>query len=428
MSVRTKSVEILQTIIEEKVFFNTLKDQISPKDLAFANMLVLVSLRHYNGLQKLIGSFLKKPLPASRQILKYVMVCAAAEILFMDTPDYAAINEYVDIGKKFTNRYAGGMINAILRKIVSDKKTFLMQVENDLMPLSFQKILKTDYKPEIIKQCAEQIGKIPPTDLSVLEDPEAWAEKLNGVLFANGTVRIKNLPSKISNLAGYEEGKWWVQDLAASLPVFMLKNIEGLKVLDLCAAPGGKTAQLLAAGAHVTAVDIDPLRLQKLNENIRRLHLEKHLKTHAADGLEFLEQTRDNFDIILLDVPCSATGTYRRHPEVLHLKSIKDVEKQISIQQKLLDSAVNKLKTNGRLLYCTCSLAKAEGEKQIAHFLEKHSDFEIVRLDESCFNFGRGIKFENYFFDKGVLRTLPYYMKEHGGMDGFFAACLQRKN
>lgn len=427
MNVRYKCVESLRLVVEEKIFFNSIKSQFEVKDTAFANMLITNALRYFNGLNGVISSFLKKPLPASQSILKYVMVCAGTEILFMDTPEYAAINEYVSIAKKCTNKFAAGMVNAILRNIVRNKDKVLKDIYKNILPAAFEKILAQDYTKNIMLECVGQIHEIPKIDLSVKSSPELWAKELNGVLFANGTVRIDPRGANISSLKGFADGCWWVQDLAASLPVRFLGNVQGLKVLDLCAAPGGKTAQLLAGGAEVTAVDIDAERLQRLDENIRRLQLSEKLTTVVEDGLRFLESCSNEYDVIMLDAPCSATGIFRRHPEVLQIKSVADVKKQLKIQKELLNTAAEKLRPGGRLLYCTCSIAKAEGEKQIEDFLLCHGNFELLPLNERMLNLYNGIKFKEDLFDKGVLRTLPYYMKDSGGMDAFFAACMVRK-
>lgn len=427
MTVRQTSVEVLQKIIEEKVFFNSLKSGFAANDIAFANMLVLNSLRHLNGSQQIINSFLNKKIPEKQKILNYVLVCASTEILLMDTPDYAVINEYVGIAKKLTGKFAAGMVNAILRKIAKEKDDLVLQLQKKLFPDSFKKILSADYEKDIVNQCENVVVSLPPLDVFVKNNPDKWAEKLNGTLFANGTVRINSEKIKVDELSGYDDGMWWVQDIAASLPVLLLGDVKGCKVLDLCAAPGGKTAQLLSRGAIVTAVDVDEQRLHKLKENMDRLQFFDNLKTVVADGLDYLKNNDEMYDVIVLDVPCSATGTYRRHPEVLYLKTIEDVKAQLSIQKKMLNAAALKLHKGGKILYCTCSISKAEGEKQIEAFLKDNADFELVAADADMVSRGNGIKLDKKIFNNGVLRTFPYYMKEQGGMDAFFAACLQKK-
>ncbi len=425
MSERIQCVKILQTIIEEKVFYNTLKPQIFEQNIAFCNNLVLNALRHLNCIEKIIKQFVVKKIPQKNKILKYILLASITELMLLNSPDYAVINEYVNIAKKLTDKYAANMINAVLRKISSQKQNLNISCT---LPHEFMQILQKDYSKEQINQIEKSITSEAPLDLTIKDNPQFWAEKLQGILFANGTVRILNAKSKISELDGYEQGSWWVQDLAASLPVMLLGDINNKKVLDLCAAPGGKTAQLLTKGAKVTAVDIDDLRMDRLKQNIKRLNLAENLETHVGDGLQFLQNNQNIFDIIVLDAPCSATGTFRKHPEVLHLKNIADVKKQTAIQQQMLEEALKSVKTNGIILYCTCSVSKDEGERLVKDVLKRIPFAEMVKADIGNINITGGKKLTDNIIDNGVLRTLPYYEKDTGGMDSFFAALIHKKN
>ena len=210
-------------------------------------------------------------------------------------------------------------------------------------------------------------------------------------------------------------------------PAAVLPVLPGERVLDLCAAPGGKTAQLLTKGAKVTAVDIDFMRMERLKQNIDRLGLSENLKTTVCDGNEFLQNNKNEFDIIVLDAPCSATGTFRKHPEVVHLKTSEDVKKQIKIQTQMLKDAVNAVKIGGLILYCTCSISKSEGEKIIQSVLED-TNIELVKAKIDDINLFAGKKLPKDIIDNGVLRTLPYYEENLGGMDAFFAAILKKIN
>ena len=426
MNIRRRCVEILQRILEEKIFFNSLKADIEEKNLPFANMLILTALRHLTALKLILRKFLNKKIPDKNKKVYYVLLLGATEISYMDTPDYAAINEYVNIARKVSDKYAAGMVNAVLRRVAADKDNLKTEFGNKYFPEEFKQILRADYTQAELAKLEETAKVEPPLDITAKDNPEELALKLNGVLFANGTIRLKELKSKVSELYGFKEGLWWVQDLAASLPVNLLGEVKGKKVLDLCAAPGGKTAQLLSKGAQVTAVDIDAERMARLRQNVKRLQLEQNLTTVTADGLEFLQNSTENFDIIVLDAPCSATGTFRRHPEVLHLKTVDDVNKQLDIQAQMLNAAAAKLAAGGQILYCTCSAAKAEGENQIAKFLQSHPDFKLTAFDLQNINKFNGKLFDKKIIDKGVLRTLSYYMQNDGGMDVFFAACLQK--
>ena len=423
MSVRLQCVLTLQKILEERVFFSTLKDNFKPNDKAFANFLILTALRRKSVIDKLLSTLLSKKIPNKNRVLTYILLLGAVELLYSQTPDYAVINEYVSIAKRLTDVFSSRMVNAVLRKVALQKA----EMQNVCaFPESFKQILKQDYTPSQIAQMESMLCLEAPIDLTVKENPEIWAQKLNGILFENGTIRIPALKTGIESSEGFKEGCWWVQDLAASLPVCLMQNIDGKKVLDLCAAPGGKTAQLLSKGAIVTAVDISPERLSTLKENMLRLNFNQNLSVVCADGLFFLQNTKDEFDFVLLDAPCSATGTFRKHPEVMYFKTIEDVKKQTIIQQKLLFEAAKHLKKEGVLIYATCALSKAEGEEQIKQFLAQHADFTLLPLSTTSFSKYPAKKLDESMFDKKVLRTLPYHNEKSGGTDGFFAAALQR--
>ncbi|MBR2299373.1 MAG: methyltransferase domain-containing protein [Alphaproteobacteria bacterium] len=424
MSLRLQCVLTLKKILEEKVFFNALKSDFNVQDTAFANKLILTSLRRKTVIENLLKTYLSKKIPQKNKILEYVLLLGATEILYMDTPDYAAINEYVEISKKLVGKFSANMVNAVLRKIPSHREEMKNKAS---FPFAFEQILKQDYSKEQIALMEQMLLSEPPLDITAKENPQVSAQKLNGTLFENGTIRLHHIKANIASIDGYEEGFWWVQDLAASLPVCLSENLKDKKVLDLCAAPGGKTAQFLSKGAIVTALDISQERLKTLKENMARLKLEQNLTILCADGVEYLKGTTDSFDFILLDAPCSATGTFRKHPEVLHFKTTDDVKALLSVQQALLSEASKHLQKDGRLVYCTCSLAKKEGEAQIKKFLSEHPDFELKPLKLQNLKITEGEILDKAIIDKQVLRTLPYHMKNQGGMDGFFAAILTYK-
>jgi 16S rRNA (cytosine967-C5)-methyltransferase len=259
----------------------------------------------------------------------------------------------------------------------------------------------------------EFAGIEPPLDLTVKQRENL--EMDNAVKLPFGGIR---LPSniKINTLPYFDDGFYWAQDAASTLAVKCLGDITSQEVLDLCAAPGGKTAQLLDAGANVTAVDISDKRLQKLKENMERLHFTRNLEIICTDALCF--ESLKLFDVILIDAPCSATGTFRRHPEIMNTKTINDVKKMANLQQKILEHAALFLKSGGKLVYATCSLAKEEGEKQICRFVKAHPEYKILPIDLNGT--------ENMRTKEGFLRILPQHLKIFGGIDGFFVAVLQR--
>lgn len=426
---RQTAAEMLQKVLTEKAFFNDIKntaDSLVGKDAAFANMLVLTALRRLVFLKKVLKQYAKKKLPEKAAFAEYVLLLGLTEILFMDTPDYAIINSWVDIAKKKTDKYVAGFVNAVLRKACTDREELKKHDLGEFFTSEFYRILDHGYGKKTVSKIQAASLKEPALDITVKSSPEIWAEKLGGTLLPTGTIRLKN-SGKISELEGFEIGDWWVQDAAAALPVKCLGKIDGLKVLDMCAAPGGKTAQLINAGAKVTSLDISESRLKKLRDNMARLRFTPP-QTICADGIEYLQNYKgEAFDIILLDAPCSATGTLRRHPEIVHIKSTSDVEKQVALQQKLLNVVFPALKPNGILLYCVCAITKAEGEKQIQTFLETHSDFKLcpLRAEDICLD-GRSKELTAIFTEEGFIRTLPFHLSEYGGIDSFFIAKLRK--
>ena len=423
-NLRIKAAQILQSVLEEKIFFGELKKQLSEKDLPFVNMLMLTTLRRYEALQVVLASFLSKKIPNKHRFANYLLILAIAELLFMQTAPYAVINETVANIRKTTDKFLGGLANAVLRKVLAQKNDLLQKIENhNLIPQNFLPILQ-GYDNNEIKQIAQSIVTQPPLDLTVRQNPEEWAQKLQGTLLPNGSIRLFNNP-KVQDLIGYNDGAWWVQDVAASLPVQILgADLSGKKVLDLCAAPGGKTAQLAARGADVRAIDISAERLQTLRQNMQRLKFSK-IKTQAIDALDFLQTTSEKFDIILLDAPCSATGTFRRHPEVLYLKTAADVEEQAKLQKKLLNAAVNVLKKDGVLVYSVCSISKIEGEYQITEFLQNQAQMQLEKIEKTDIS-SYGKWNEVLITAEGTIRTLPNYFAAEKGMDSFFICKMKR--
>ena len=346
MKVRQQCVEMLERILENKVFLNNIKKQVDVQHRPFANMLLLTTLRRYEALEQILAKFLHKKISGKDKKLYYVLLLGAAEILYLNTPEYVAINEYVNIAKKYTNRFAVGMVNAVLRQINKQKNSLNTAFKDTYFSNSFKQLLAKDYTKTQIIAMEKMVGTEPPLDISSKQLPEVWAKDLNGVLLENGTIRLPSA-SKVAELAGFDEGQWWVQDLAASLPILLLGDVKKKKILDLCAAPGGKTAQLLAAGAKVTAVDVDEGRMEKLKENIERLNLANNLQTIVSDAILFLNKCYDAFDIIVVDAPCSATGTFRRHPEILHNKTLADVKEQTEKQKIILLVVLSSLACRG---------------------------------------------------------------------------------
>ena len=420
---RIKCAKALQTVLEDKVFFAALKNDFTVQELPLANMLILSALRYWVGLNKILQTFLQKKIPHKHRAAQYLLLLAIAELLLMETVPYAVINETVANVRQVSDKFLSGLANAVLRKIIADKTMWQKKMaELNILPHSFTEIL-AGYTPEQQAKIAAAVAQIPPLDLTVKNDAKLWAEKLNAEILPNATLRLHHTV-KVNQLAGYDEGAWWVQDVAAALPVLALGDVNGLKIADLCAAPGGKTAQLAAAGAEVTAVDISAMRLEKLQQNMQRLGFD-NVSVFAGDALDFLHNTTEQYDVLLLDAPCSATGTFRRHPEVLHIKTTDDVAEQIKLQEQLLEACVTALKVGGILLYSVCSISRAEGEEQIKKFLNVLPNFSLIPIKtEDISRYGQWA--ENIITSEGYIRTLPYMYSAKGGMDSFFIAKMQR--
>lgn len=272
------------------------------------------------------------------------------------------------------------------------------------------------YGAETCRRIAAQHLETPPLDLTARDDPHAVANALGGIVLPTGSVRLERA-GVVTELAGYGEGAWWVQDAAAALPARLLGDVRGLRVIDLCAAPGGKTAQLAAAGAEVIAVDAEPARLARVAENLARLRLKAELI--AADATAWPPPAPA--DAVLIDAPCSATGTIRRHPDVPWLKAPTDLAALNGLQDRLLAAAVRMVRPGGRIVYCVCSLQDEEGPARTAAFV--HGGAPMQPLPVTADEIG-GL--DALVAADGALRTLPCHLAAAGGLDGFFAMRFTR--
>ena len=413
---REISMKIMQNFLKDKKLEN-FSEQSSQEENAFVTMLVMTALRHLVYIRKILKSFVNKKLSSQHVASQAALVLGATELLYMKTPDYAVLNSYVNLVKMQTNRYIAGFVNAVLRKINNEKQKLIDEDTGEFFPHDFRALLKKDYSAKIIAQLEKIAILEPALDITCKTDDSS--KKLKGKKLPLGTVRLTT-KGIVSSLPDYEKGTWWVQDFSSSLPVKMLGKIKAKKVLELCAAPGGKTAQLLSAGAEVTCLDISADRIDVLKENLQRLKMTAK-EILCVDGLDFLQNTKEKYDIVLLDAPCSATGTLRRHPEVVHTKTIQDIIKQSSLQKQFLERVDSVLNPNGILLYCTCSLCKAEGENQIQDFLKNKPSYKIVSLQEKL-----PPELAKISTPEGWIRILPHHLATLGGADGFFIACLKK--
>ncbi|MES1150339.1 MAG: transcription antitermination factor NusB, partial [Dongia sp.] len=349
----------------------------------------------------------------------------AAQLLVLNTPAHAAVDSTVELAGGFRDA-AGfkGLINAVLRRIGREKAALLAAVPPGAasLPDWLWRSWSEAYGEDRAAAIAEAVLHEAPLDLSVKHNREIaqWAEALHAEILPGGTLRIQphedgERHSRVTDLPGYEEGAWWVQDFAASLPMKLLGEVAGKRVLDLCAAPGGKTAQLAAAGAKVTALDRSAPRLARLEQNLARLGLQAECV--AADGATWTGA--QDFDCVLLDAPCSATGTLRRHPDVAWLKDPRDLPKLSALQDRLIDAALRLAKPGGTVVYCVCSLQPEEGRARIDAALARHGD-----ASHAPFGANDASGMPELLTQEGDLRTLPCHLGDKGGMDGFYAARL----
>jgi len=394
---------------------------LSERDRAFARTIAAATLRRKGQLADIVSRFIEKPLPEKRGRLDAILLTAAAQLVFLKSPPYAVINLAVfQVREDQAARRFSRLANAVLRRI-SEKGSAIASQQDEAKlntPDWLWASWSSAYGPDEALKIAAQHLIEPPLDLTVKSDADGWAERLGGIALPTGSVRLRN-KGRIEMLEGYADGAWWVQDAAAGLPAKLLGDVGGRQVADLCAAPGGKTAQLAAMGAAVTAVDISEKRIARLKENLARLKLEA--ETVVADVFKW--EPDEPFDAILLDAPCSATGTIRRNPDIPYLKKAADIPSLAELQETMLAKALDLLKPGGTLVYCTCSLEPAEGPAQIRTILGRRDDIVHQPIEASEIA-GRAEWLDN----SGALRTLPHYLQlsdpDLSGMDGFYAARL----
>ncbi|MDX7953350.1 RsmB/NOP family class I SAM-dependent RNA methyltransferase [Lichenihabitans sp. Uapishka_5] len=392
---------------------------LEPRDRALVRSIVTVSLRRLGTIRKILAGLLERGLPRKSGSLEWTLVVAAAQLLFLDVPDHAAVNLCVQAVRNDpqSQPYAA-LANAVARNLTKLRDNLPEQDPLIDLPQWMAARWRQSFGAEALERIAAACRTEPRLDITVKGEAETWAERLDGDLLSTGSVRLRG-HTPVPELPGFEDGHWWVQDAAAAMPARLLKAQWSERIADLCAAPGGKTAQLASAGAQVVAVDRSAERLKRLASNLERLNLS--VETKVADVVTYEAAP---FDAILLDAPCSATGTIRRHPDVGWTKRLSDIASLATLQSRMLDRAVSLLRPGGRLVYCVCSIEPEEGETQIAALMRRNPDVlrDPITLDEVA---GQA----EWLTDKGELRTLPYFSPAPGfeGMDGFFAARLIRR-
>jgi 16S rRNA (cytosine967-C5)-methyltransferase len=386
------------------------------RDAGFAQAIATESLRRLGQLQALIHGFIAKMPPEHRAgTTLEILLAGACELMFLKVAPHAAVDAANELAARDNKAvHFKPLINAVLRRVVSEGEAAVMA--QDAQRLNTADWLWSRWSDAYGEQIAREIATVqmlpPPLDIHAKDAARLVPD---GVILPGGIVRVSS-SGRIEDMPGFAEGAWWVQDFAATLPARLLGDVRDKTVIDLCAAPGGKCAQLAAAGAHVIAVERDHFRMQRLRQNLDRLQLTA--ECIQADVRDFTPRERAAF--VLLDAPCSATGTIRRHPDLPWIKNAADVNTCADAAAELLEAAAEMVADDGVLVFAVCSLEPEEGPDQISAFLASHPEFrrEPVQLAEMF-----GMK---ELICKGDLRTLPCHLAEQGGMDGFYAARLRR--
>jgi 16S rRNA (cytosine967-C5)-methyltransferase len=433
LAARQVAARLLGAVVDRKTSLDGMLDHnngnpgyraLPPADRALVRAILNSALRHLPQIEVMIGSLLQTPLPEGARALTHVLNVAAAQLLYLDIPDRAAVDlavEQANLDPR--NKRFASLVNALLRRLSREKEALQAEIGSQIpaLPEWFFARLVEVYGRNQAEVIADAHLTPAAVDLTVKSDPEGWAGRLGGKVLPNGSVRLSTYHGSISDLEGYEDGDWWVQDAAASLPARLFGDLTGKTVVDLCAAPGGKTAQLIMAGGDVTALDMSANRLKRLKENLDRLQLDATLlEGNAADF-----EPEALFDAALLDAPCSSTGTVRRHPDVPWTKGMQDIRKLAGVQEKLLRHALKIVKPGGIIVFSNCSLDPLEGEEMVARVVASTSGVSIVPVAPDMLP---GL--EEAITAAGEVRTTPAMLRGdlpgESGLDGFYACVIRR--
>ncbi len=428
---RAVTLDILGSVVDRGTPLDTALSQsadlatLSPRDRAFARLLVTTVLRRRGQIDAAIDEKLSRPLAKRQHQVRDALRLGVAQLAFLGTPAHAAVDSSVNLVRMRKRAGMTGLVNAVLRAIDRDGAAALADNPEtarlntpDWLAASWQTAYGEATTAAIMAiHCAE-----PPLDFTLApgQPAEAWAKRLDAQILPTGSLR-RSSGGLVSELAGFDDGAWWVQDAAAALPARLFGDLAGRRAIDLCAAPGGKTAQLAAAGATVTAVDISAERLRLVTENLTRLGLAA--ETVCSDALNFTPAAPA--DAILLDAPCASTGTIRRHPDIAWLKSPNDVAAAAKLQARLLRAAVAMLAPGGTLVYAVCSLQPEEGPAQIDALLADVTDIARAPIAGDELPGLDGLS-PPAITPAGDVRTLPCHFAAVGGIDGFYLARLRR--
>ena len=392
------------------------------RDRALANRLITTALRRQGQLNFIIHALLDKGMPGKSGSFEAVLRLSLAQLVFLpDLGAHSALFLAVEAIKRDPKaRHLSGLMNAVLRSAQANSAKFGMLSDDLLIPDTFGDTWLDAYGEEAISGFSRALLAGAPLDLTLKTDDAGLIDALGAQPIMADTVRIEQRDRPVEALPGYDSGDWWVQDAASAIPARLLGAKAGGRVLDLCAAPGGKTAQLIKAGYTVTALDSDANRMARLQDNLKRLNYEA--ETVVADAANFAPVAA--YDGVLLDAPCSATGTFRRHPEVIWHRSANDVAGRVRLQRALLANAFRCIEPDGVLVYCVCSLEPAEGEEQVDWALDSLPGLELWPVAP-----GEMPGLEGAVTARGLVRTHPGMAPggHEGGMDGFFVARFRRR-
>jgi 16S rRNA (cytosine967-C5)-methyltransferase len=432
LDVRIAAAKILAAVIDKKTPLDGMLDAghgnpayraLSEADRSLLRAILNTTVRHLPRIEKSLSMMLDKPLPEGARALQHVLTTAAAQILYLDIPSHAAVDLAVEQAHRDPrNRRFAKLVNALLRRMVRERDEILAASQSiSPVPGWFYARLVKAYGEAEARRIAEAQLTPAPIDLTVKGDAHAWAERLNARLLPTGSLRLAAFDGGIPAVDGFEDGAWWVQDAAASIPAQLFGPLEGKRIADLCAAPGGKTAQLLARGAEVIAVEMSGNRAVRLTENLTRLNLSAEI----VQANLFDYKPEELLDGVLLDAPCSSTGTTRRHPDVLWTKDARDIEKLAELQGRMLRHALTLVKPGGLVVFSNCSLDPLEGEQLVAQLLRDDASVKRLAIRREDWP---GL--EEAINPLGEFRTTPAMISASeghaGGMDGFFACVLQR--
>lgn len=438
---RKAALQLYTIIIEKRTSLSGLTDNtggaqiylnLSPADRSLVKAILQTALRHRQQIEHILSDYLKKPLPAGASRLNYLLHISLAQLLYLRVASFATINIAVDLAKQDPRMQRfHKLVNAILRSVVRDitankleNKFFKKQLQT--LPKWFSDLLVQDYGAETAEAIANAINKPAAIDLNVKAQPQNWAQKLEATILWGNSIRLDNsCKTDIPKLEGYSEGEWWVQDCASTIAALLLNKKEFNNIADLCAAPGGKTAQLINQGAKVTAFEINANRYKRLSENLKRLQLKAELINADFQSFEHY----NFFDAVLLDAPCSSTGTVNKNSDILWTKGPEDIKSLSSLQYQMLQAVAKYVKIGGTIIFSNCSLAKLEGEDMIEKLLKQNNNLLLKQFTIEEDIFSTYPQLQSFITKEGFLRTNPsdfakIFPHLHGAMDGFFIARL----